>query len=151
MNALGIIYPIHLFVQFAINRPHAPRTATLGDWGEAFLLSLTLGVFIILSANFFCDVAADEKGLYVSFFWKRYAVRWKDVIGIKPIFWVPRRAKVQIVFANSLTPFHRLYGILYGFSCKPGFIIHAGLRDRDEIIRLIREHVNTAVDKGTEG
>ena len=100
---------------------------------------------IILTANFFCDVAADDEGLWVSFLWKKQRVYWRDIAQVKPI-WItlgPSR-KSRIVLTNSLTPFHRLYGLIYGFTWKPSFIIDTTVINQAELIRLITNHMDAA-------
>jgi hypothetical protein len=42
-----------------------------------------------------------------------------------------------VVATNSLTPFHRLYGVIYGVWLHPSFMVYALISDRDDLLRTI--------------
>lgn len=100
-------------------------------------------IVILITANFYQNITVTTEGLLVEFLWKELTVSWDEFIEIKPsyIFWLaPRRAKTYVVLTNTLTPFHRFYGLLYGLSVKPAFIIYPTISEYQSLVETIESH-----------
>ncbi|SRR5258706_3714216 len=106
---------------------------------------------ILIGAYFFSqDVWTDEEGLFIELLWRKIRVPWVDIIEIKSAwgFWhAPGKNHILIVLVNGLTPFHRLFGVLYGWSLKPGFIIYPTIRNYEELKSNIENHIKQLHDK----
>jgi hypothetical protein len=102
-----------------------------------FVLSLPIG---ILAGNFFTEVVSDAEGLRIKFLWKDLVVRWEDVIEVKPMFsWMPLKTRGPwVVRTHALTPFHRLYGLIYGLTFSPSFVYGHGISHADELTRRMK-------------
>ena len=99
-------------------------------------------IFILIAAYFFQDITVTNEGLLVEFLWKDLFVPWDKIVEIKPsyVFWIGD-PKTYIVLTNALTPFHRFFGLLYGFSIKPAFIIYPAISEYQNLIQTIKNHV----------
>jgi hypothetical protein len=91
------------------------------------------------------DIVADNQGLLVEFLWIKLRVGWNQIKQVKPAFpfaWLVVKQKASmIVLTNALTPFHRIFGLLYGFTLLPSFVIHPTINDFDLLIAKINSHV----------
>ena len=109
-----------------------------------FAAAFTVCAFLI-AAYYFPDVDVDDEGLYVEFLWKRIRVSWEDVVELKPVFryGIPSfgRPVPVIVLTKKLTPFHRIYGLLYGFSTKPAFVIQPAISEFELLKTDIEKHI----------
>ena len=85
----------------------------------------------------------DGEGLEIEFLWRKVRVRWLDIIEIKAVWGSLGQEKNRplIVLVNGLTPFHRIFGVLYGLSIKPGFVIFPSISDFRELKETIQHHV----------
>jgi len=101
-------------------------------------------IFLLTAAYFFQDIIIASDGLLVEFLWKDLNVPWDKIIEIKSAFgfWrSPRNTKVIcIVLTNALTPFHRLFGLVYGPSVKPSFIIFPTISEYQSLVETIKRH-----------
>lgn len=87
-------------------------------------------ICILLAAYFYTDLEVDENGLLVEFLWKKLRISWSRVIQIKPLFGIrTRKLGIYVVFVEGLTPFHLFYGLIYGFSLRPAFILWSTVND----------------------
>jgi len=43
-----------------------------------------------------------------------------------------------IILVNGLTPFHRIFGLLYGLSIKPGFVVFSTTADFQALKEIIQ-------------
>ena len=68
----------------------------------------------------------------------RHKIPWDDVLSIETRGTFYRRT---VVTARRITPFHRLYGWLYGRWFKPSFLIADWLEDRDELVEEIERNI----------
>jgi hypothetical protein len=103
-------------------------------------LSLFMMVPILVGAYFYQDIWVDEDGILVEFLWKKVRVKWEDIIEIKLAwgFWLaPKESRPVIVLVNRLTPFHCVFGVLYGWSIRPGFIIFPTISDFQSLKKTI--------------
>lgn len=105
------------------------------------ILIITRAIFTmmccLITAYFFQDIWVDEEGLLVEFLWRKIRVKWNDIEKMKksPL------AGIMVVSVKTLTPFHRIFGILYGFSNKPAFIISPSINDYEDLRKDIENHI----------
>ena len=97
----------------------------------------------ILTWNYAPDICISEEYLYVNFFFKQMRVRLNNLVGIKKIITPSLRKKGSIVllFQEGLTPFHRLYGGMFGRSFHQGIIVLDSISNRGELERILRTHM----------
>ena len=109
-------------------------------------LSLFMMIPILVSAYFWQDIWVDEEGLLVEFLWKKIRVRWIDIIETETAwgFLGRKENRSWVVMVNGLTPFHRMFGVLYGLSLQPAFVIDSSIRDFQALKDIIRKHTNAA-------
>ena len=137
-NILAFLGPLFFFVRFAIRASQAANGVAPSVWLAAFLYMVILEIILLITANYFCEIALNETGVNVTFLWYILHVDWQDIVEIKPRRFLGR-SHSWVVLTNKLTPFHRLYGIIYGFSWLPSFIISPSLRDGEKLVRMIEE------------
>jgi hypothetical protein len=106
------------------------------------LIAICGSVTMALTGNFLPEIRADQNGLQVSFLWYRLPVPWQDIVGIKPFFGVKfqkRPVYMWVVRTRALTPLHRLYGLIYGFTFSPSFIVISTIENYVDLIRKINQ------------
>ncbi|MEO7841515.1 MAG: hypothetical protein ABIU06_19405 [Anaerolineales bacterium] len=89
------------------------------------------------------NIAVMDEGLMVEFLGKDLFVPWDKIIEIKPAygFWRnSRNTKIYIVLTDALTPFHRFFGVIYGLSVKPAFIIYSTISEYESLVETIKSH-----------
>jgi hypothetical protein len=137
-NIFGFLFPLFTFFYplFEAIAHHAPITFE----GIAVFLFLAIfaGVCIFLAGNFYSEIVSDRDGLHINFLWKHLVVPWEDIIDIKPMFNIPFLKGHWVIKTRSLTFFHRLYGLLYGFSPYPSVVFSKGISNYEELSRRIR-------------
>ena len=139
-NILGFLSPIYFVVSFAIKASQTDIPVSPLVWLVVVFRALLIGIFLIITANYFCEITADENGLWVSFLWLQLHIQWQNIIEIKPTILNSKSWTSWVVLTNTLTPFHRLYGLIYGLSSLPGFIITPAISNKEELVLLIIEH-----------
>jgi len=141
-NLLGLGYPIYLLIKFLQKMVETSGEISLVSLAIVSFLAIFLSATLILTANYFCAITADKNGLTIRFLWKNLHVNWSEVVEIKPTIYnfSISSQKSWVVLTRSLTPFHRLYGLIYGFSLLPGFIISPGFERNDELVRFVQSH-----------
>ena len=107
------------------------------------MLAFFLMIALLVTAYFFQDIWLDEEGLLVEFLWKKVRVKWEEIIDVKPAwgFLGQKNKRPMIVMVNGLTPFHRAYGVVYGLSIKPGFVIFSSISDFQVLKETIQSHI----------
>ena len=94
----------------------------------------------IYGSQIISDVNVNESGLQIKFLLKKFQIKWEDLseirsytfLGIAPT----KSKKAKVVFVNnSLTSFHRFYGILNGTKNQRAFVIDDSLENFDGVIR----------------
>lgn len=141
LNILGFVYPLFLFFTiFSTRSTHLPPM-TLGQIIYFFLLGILTGLVLIIAGNFMTEIVSDENGLHVNFLWKHLFMPYKDIIEIRSYSSFPfiKRKSMKIIRTRSLTPFHRLYGLLYSFSFSPSIVYNKGISEFDELTRRIEK------------
>lgn len=140
-NFLGILFPLFIFF-FPFIKAIADHTPiTFETVAVFFIIAITSGIFSILTGNFYAEIESDKDGLQIVFLWRRYFVPWEDIIDIKPLFNISLLKNVWIIRTRSLPLFHRLYGLLYGFSPHPSVVVSKGISNYDELLHRIRVSV----------
>ncbi len=141
-NILGFLTPLYFVVSFAIKAGQTGNLISPVVWLVVILQAAFIGTVLILTANYFCEITVDENGLWVSFLWQRIHVQWQNIIEIKPaIFNFGAGSQSWVVLTRTLPPFHRLYGLLYGLSWLPSFVIAPLITDSEDLVQRIREHI----------
>lgn len=131
---LAFVYPTYLLLT-------STSSNALTRIAEVFL-ALFVMVVLLITAYFYQDIWADEEGLQIEFLWRKIRVRWVDVVDVKPVwgFLGQKDKRPVIVLVNGLTPFHRSFGVIYGLSLKPGFVIFSSINDFQILKEQIQNH-----------
>jgi len=95
-------------------------------------------VFLFI-AYLMTNIEVDESGAGIIVLWKRYFIKWGEMVEIKPlrIFGFIKKNSSVVVVTSKLTFFHRLYGLIYGGVNKPAILIHRNISDYGILIRNI--------------
>jgi hypothetical protein len=137
----GFVLPIFMVSVFL------PRFIIDPDFPiDGFLALIRILIFSpicsLIAAYFFTDLDVDENGLLIEFLWKKLRVPWNKVLQIKPLFGIQNKKHgLYVVIVEGLTPFHRLYGLIYGFSLKPAFILWPTINDFEVLKNDIEIHI----------
>ena len=111
---------------------------------DILFLILLWSIVMLMLAYFFQDITVTDDGLLIEFLWKDLMVSWDRIMEIKPAygFWGNSRIPkpIYLVLTDDLTPFHRLYGLAYGLSVKPAFIIHPTISGYQSLVETIKQH-----------
>jgi hypothetical protein len=141
-NFAALVWPVFLWASLAT----AKNPIVLSGNQLDSVVSATIFGFVVLvlTANFFPEIGASTDGLAVSFIFFHLTVRWEDIIDVRPsIFGWPGRPSVWVVRTRALTPFHRLYGLLYALKPEPSFIVsHHLAQHKDLLNRIYRRRFN---------
>ena len=111
------------------------------------IIWLLAPVAILLGGNFYTEILSDQDGLHIKFLWKQIVIPWGEIIEQKPMFrsrWV---RKFWVIKTRSLTPFHRLYGLLYAFSLAPSIVYSDQISNYAELNRRIRANLRKEHEK----
>lgn len=126
---------LSLFGLGGINSSHIPTLF----WGFVGFGVWSPFVFIYM-ANMNVDIEVEDLGIRIKFLFKSFFVSWNDVDEFKPgktLGLVPLK-RVRVLVTNSaLTPFHRLYGLMYGATNKPSLVIGTNISNHEELFKII--------------
>ena len=145
-NILGVfafVYPLYILLTTILGTPPNNRFTEISTALFSFLFLFLMMMWILVISYFLQDIWVDEEGLLVEFLWRKIRVRWVDVIETK-IAWGflgSEQNRPLIVLVNGLTPFHRIFGVLYGLSIKPGFVISVSNSEYQVLKKTIQGHV----------
>ena len=134
---LAFLYPAYMLLTLIPGI--APNSGLKGI--SVVIVAFFSMIFILVAAYFFQDILVDEEGLLIEFLWQKVRVRWSDVEEIKSNVF----GSGWIVVVNKLTPFHRIFGLIYGFTIKPAFVVAWTLIDRidrEVLQKDIRSHID---------
>jgi hypothetical protein len=128
---------------------HPNLDAVFSNLLSVFGFMLLYSVTILITAYFLGqNIAVVNEGLLIEFLGKDLFVPWDKVKEIKPPFGFFRSYRnlknIYVVLTDALTPFHRLFGLLYGLSVKPAFIIFPSISEYELLIKTINKHVEKA-------
>jgi hypothetical protein len=104
---------------------------------------LFVSVCLFLRANYPPEIISDQEGIHIIFLFIPLLVRWEEVQGFKPLFNLPFVKNEWVIRTSSLTPFHRLFGLIYSFSFSPSILVSRQISDFDELEKRIRSSLNT--------
>lgn len=140
-------WPVFVLSLFAVNRINYKLSSV-----DDLLLLITITIlpvpFLLVTAYFHTDLEVDDNGLLVDFLWKKLHVPWDKVIQMKPLLGLRlRKNGIYVVIVDGLTPLHRLFGILYGFSLKPAFILWPNVTDFEVLKNDIEKHIKKNLRK----
>ena len=97
-------------------------------------------VFIYM-ANMNVDIEVEDLGLRIKFLFKSLFLSWNEIDEFKPgktLGLIPLK-RVRVLVTNSaLTPFHRLYGLMYGGTNKPSLVVVTNISDHEELFKIIK-------------
>ena len=88
----------------------------------------------------FSDIVVDDQCLSIKFLNKDYAVKWADILEVKPItpFGLFTRHNVIIVVTDGkLTYLHRIYGLVYGRTTRPSLLIGKSISSYSDLMKII--------------
>jgi hypothetical protein len=130
------IYIIGNFVlQYSAKNVLVEQTILLATLYKA----LAYCVALVFFANAYPEITVDKNGLYVHFLWYRLPLTWQDIIEVKPYFFSLPNRPSWVVRTRKLTPFHRLYGLLYSFTFLPSFFIFSTIENYEELTKIINK------------
>jgi len=145
-NILAFLAPLYFLIRFAIRIGQTATSVSASAWLISFSYGILLAIVLLITANYFCEVTVDEAGISVTFLWRNLHINWRDIVEIKAKGFLGH-SRSWVVLTKKLTPFHRLYGIVYGFSWLPGFIISPSLHDGEKLAGMIEERVKGRLSK----
>jgi hypothetical protein len=137
MLLLGLIY-----IDF-VKYPHS--RSVVSKVSDILFLMLLWSTEMLIFA-YFCgqNITVTHEGLLIEFLWKDLLVSWDKIVEIKPAFGFLRTSRNQnhilVVLTDVLTPFHRLFGLMYGLSVKPAFIIYPTISEYQSLVETIKSH-----------
>jgi len=112
---------------------------------DILFLILLWSISTLISAYFFGqNITVTDDGLLVEFLWKDLFVPWDKIMEIKPAYGFlgnSQNTKIHVVLTNALTPFHRCFGVIYGLSLKPAFIIYSTISEYESLVETIKSHI----------
>ena len=130
-----ILFIMSLFNAGNINSSYASNLF----WGFVGL-SIWSPILFIFIAYINSDIEVEDDGLKVEFLLQSLFVSWESIEEFKQCrslgLFNLKRAKV-LVTKNSLTPFHSLYGLMYGATNKPAFLIGINISNHEKLFRII--------------
>ncbi len=90
------------------------------------------------------DIVAQEDGLQIKFIFKTLFISWEDIAEFRPAkvfgFRMIKNASI-VVTRSALTPFHRLYGLMYGKTNQPSLLIWPYLGNYENLVTIIKENL----------
>ncbi len=138
---LAFGYPVYILLKSILG---VTPIKALMEISLNIIMSFFMMMIILVGAHYFWqDIWVDEEGLQIEFLWRKIRVRWVDLIETKAVLgsWLaPEKNRPLIVLVNGLTPFHRIFGVLYGLSIKPGFVIYPSISDFQILKETIQLH-----------
>jgi hypothetical protein len=109
-----------------------------------FLVGVWSPFFFIYLAYLRADVEVEEDGLLIKFVLKTLYVKWEEICLLKQARYLGFRMsrKNSVVITNkALTPFHCIYGLLYGQTNQPAFLILSDISRYNELIETIKGNI----------
>lgn len=133
----------------AINSFVLDPSAAFGNMIFNTLLFVMALAALSMWFNFEPTFALYDKGLRVTIFifWG-ITVPWDAVLDIKEFKWIGYKASVIIV--RELTFLHRFFGLVFGRTFKPAFLIAARIPRYSEALHIIRRMMDTSIDEIVE-
>ena len=141
LTILAFAFPPYMFW---ISLTGVNPTNSFTEIVVSLMFSLFMMIPFLVSAYFWQDVWIDDEGLLIEFLWRKFRIRWSDMIEVKLAwgFLGQEKNRHLIILVNGLTFFHRAFGMLYGLSIEPGFVIASSINDFQVLKDMIRKHIN---------
>ncbi|MEP6896224.1 MAG: hypothetical protein ABI986_11515, partial [Chloroflexota bacterium] len=101
-------------------------------------------LWLFFIAYLYPDINEDEQGLHFKFLFKTYDVLWDEILYIqtaKPLGFKMRYSATLVVVRSRLTFFHSLYGLIYGKTSNPSFLISSRISNYPSLTKTISEKV----------
>jgi len=140
--ALGLVYLAGLISLLAGQETELSSSASDLFWtfiGASVWTPLFYAFFSYLAT----DIEVEEGGLRIKFMFKSFFIYWNDIDEFKPGktlgLWNLKRTRI-LVTKNALTPFHRLYGLMYGNTNKPSLLINTNISNYEELFKIIKNN-----------
>lgn len=133
----GLVFVFAAFYVQAIREKEFSWFLTLFSVSYALFSML----FFVVVSHLYSTIYVDKEYLYVNFFFKRKCARLEDIVKVKSAVTPARRQSFVVLFKKGLTPFHRVYGWIFGSSFYPGVYVADSIDDRDDLERLLRRYV----------
>ncbi len=121
---------------YAANEARHP--VTISGVLSFLLLSLLFVMTSSVGDNFYPTITSDDGGLHLTFYGKQLNIPWEDVMEERPLFNLGLFSKVRVIRARSITPFHRLYGLIYSFTFYPCIIYSIHISNSRELAERIQ-------------
>ena len=120
-------------------------SAFLGSLMYFALFSLLLPFCCIFAYYLYSDIEVDERGLHIKFFRKTLHIDWADILDIKPVkskVWSSFvgtliEERYLVITSSRLTIFHRLYGIVFGRTTLPSFLVTSLISKSPELMEKL--------------
>jgi hypothetical protein len=136
---LGLISNMLLVAVWAGWFVSSPKSLSLVDMIGITIGFLVFNVVMIMIANGNPDIAVNDDGLAVRFYFKWLFVVWEDVISFtRPVVSTQPKYLVRV---KRLTVVHRLISFTQSGSIQPGFLISPSISDYTDLLHIIREHM----------
>ncbi len=139
--AMGVFY----FYGFVVSllRPEEISVNVLSLFGNFLIYLIGSPLIFLWLAHLIVDVEVTDEGLRTKFIFKDYFISWNDILDVKSSrpfgMHIGEKASVVIV-KKGLTPFHHIYGAIYGQVNQPAFLIWSRVSDYNELMRIISKH-----------
>lgn len=107
---------------------------------DPLLIVAYINIIFIIPILAFLNAGQDfiigESGITFRTFWLwRVFVPWREIVGIKePLFW---KSRYFVIVADRITPIHRLYGLRYGRTINPCFLVDWLYNEKDFAKQLL--------------
>jgi hypothetical protein len=103
---------------------------------ELFLLIFGFFIFLYV-VNLYLDIEILDDGLLLNASGIRFRVKWSDIKKVRRGY--GNIFKTYAIETKSLTPFHRVYGIMYLKNFSRCFIVWSILPDYERLVSVIKE------------
>lgn len=128
-----------VFIRFEMISLEMPGVALLITW-LVFLLGC------LIAPNLYPDLAVDDRGLYVRFYFRWLFVPWENVVSfhqsaISTLNPFSQKKSYFLLARHKLTPIHWLISFNQLGGWGPGFLILSSISDYNDLVRMIRAHV----------
>lgn len=117
----------------------------LGSLMYFALFSLLIPFCCVFAYYLYSDVYVDEQGLLIKFFRIHLRVHWSDIREVKPIkskLWASFvgtiiEERYLVITSSQLSIFHRLYGIVFGQTTLPSFLVTSLISNSPELMEKL--------------
>jgi hypothetical protein len=107
----------------------------------ALAASFVYSIFIY-GFSWWPNITCDNEALFVEFLGWPIKIPWTDIIGIKEVHYMPKKA--WLVTARKITILHYLFGLQFALKLVPGFLIWENISSRDDLLSKIRRNMRAA-------